>query len=40
MLMTKNIDLEKKKRKSIVQKELLWEVLASSFLIEFNPVPW
>jgi hypothetical protein len=38
--MTKNIDLEKKRRKSIIQKRLLWEMLASSFLIGFNPVPW
>jgi hypothetical protein len=40
MLMTKNIDLEKKRRKSIVQKRLLWEMLANSFLIEFNLVFW
>ncbi len=39
MLMTKNIDLEKKRRKSIVQKELLWGMLASPSLIGFNPVP-
>jgi hypothetical protein len=38
--MIENIDLEKKRRKSIVQKELLWKMLASSSLIEFNLVPW
>jgi hypothetical protein len=40
MLMTENIDLGKKRRKSIVQKRLLWEMLASSSLIEFNFVSW
>ncbi len=38
--MTENIDLEKKRRKSIVQKKFLWKMLASSFLIEFNFVSW
>jgi hypothetical protein len=40
MLMIKNIDLEKKRRKSIVQKRLLWKMLVSLSLIEFNLVSW
>jgi hypothetical protein len=38
--MTENIDLEKKRRNFIVQKDFLWWLLASPFLIGFNLVPW
>jgi hypothetical protein len=40
MFMTEEYWLRKEKKKIIVQKEFLWEMLASSSLIEFNPVPW